>query len=67
MGDHITFTSQTRFFDYVAIPMFRTWSHWKAGDFEEAKHTALRIRADDWRWAAQSWLSIRQERREEKK
>lgn len=51
------------FFNFVVGPMYKCWLAWKSGDFDGAKHLALQIRADDWRLAAQSWLSIRELRR----
>lgn len=54
---------ETRFFKGVVGPMFQTWSAWKEKDFEEADHRTLSIRADDWRSAAQDWLNVRKERR----
>lgn len=65
--DHFTENNfQTRFFSFVVCPMYQTWLAWKDGNYEDAKHLALQIRADDWRLAAQSWLSIREQRRQEK-
>lgn len=56
----------TDFFKQAVGPMYAVWSFWKAKEFEAARHASLTIAADDWRLAAQSWLSIREQRREEK-
>lgn len=62
--DQVVFA--TKFFRDVAAPMYSAWEAWKTGSYERADHLALRIYADDWRAAAQSWLSIRKRRRTEK-
>lgn len=64
--DSPEFIYGSSFFRKVVGPMHVAWSAWKAGDFEQARHLALRIVADDWRLAAQDWLSIREQRRSEK-
>jgi len=56
----------TNFFRKVVGPMYDTWARWKAKDFEAARQRALTIVADDWRLAAQDWLSVRELRRKEK-
>lgn len=53
----------TNFFNKVVLPMFITWRSWKGKDFDGARQAALSIVADDWRLAAQSWLSVREQRR----
>lgn len=58
----IAFHPTTAFFKHTVAPMYATWLLWKAGDMQDAKHASLQIRADDWRIAAQSWLSIREMR-----
>lgn len=56
----------TAFFVHVVGPMYDVWRAWKNRHYEDARHLSLQIRADDWRLAAQSWLSIREQRRAEK-
>lgn len=58
---------KSSFFRHVVVPMFAVWQTWKNKEYSEAKHLTLQIRADDWRLAAQSWLSIREARRNEEK
>lgn len=55
----------TNFFRKVVGPMYDTWTLWKLKNFEGARQASLRIVADDWRSAAQDWLSIREMRRAE--
>lgn len=55
---------ESPFFAHVVCPMYSTWSAWKTKRFDEARHLTLSIRADDWRLAAQDWLSIREQRRQ---
>lgn len=57
----------TGFFNKVVLPMYTTWKQWKGKDFEGARQSSLTIVADDWRLAAQDWLSIREKRRQETK
>lgn len=57
---------ESSFHKHVTAPMFETWVLWKIKDFEGAKNATLHIQADDWRAAAQSWLSVREQRRMEK-
>lgn len=63
MDDFDVADFETRFFKHVVGPMYETWSAWKVGNFEEAEHLTLAVRADDWRTAAQDWLNVRKERR----
>lgn len=65
MDGYDTEDFETAFFRYLVGPMYLTWSAWKKGEFEEARHLTLSIRPDDWRMAAQDWLSIRELRRKE--
>lgn len=58
---------ESRFFQQVVGPMYRTWAAWKAKDFETADHLSLTIVADDWRLAAQSWLRVREANRNKEK
>lgn len=55
---------ETPFFNTVIGPMWRVWSLWKGKAFEDARHASLQIAADDWRAAAQSWLTVRETNRE---
>lgn len=65
-GGLVASTYTTNFFTKVVGPMFQTWYLWKHKDFDGAWQASLTIAADDWRLAAQDWLSIREQRRLEK-
>lgn len=65
-ADNDLYDYTTNFFTKVVLPMFITWRRWKGKDFDGARQSSLTIAADDWRLAAQSWLSIREDRRMEK-
>jgi thymidylate synthase-like protein len=56
---------ESSFFVNVVKPMYDTWSAWKGKAFEAADQLTLTIRADDWRLAAQDWLTVRGRRRQE--
>lgn len=66
-GGLVSSTYTTNFFTKVVGPMFQTWYLWKHKDFDGARQASLTIAADDWRLAAQDWLSIREQRRLESK
>jgi thymidylate synthase len=51
------------FFQHTIAPMLRAWQLHKAKDYGEARLATLTIHSDDWRTAAQSWLSVREQRR----
>ena len=58
---------ETPFFQDVVAPMYRVWEAWNVGEFfTGARSLTLFIKADDWRMAAQDWLSIRERNPEEK-
>lgn len=54
---------ETTFYKKVVGPMWNTWALWKGKAYDDAHHNTLTIVADDWRLAAQDWLSIREKRR----
>lgn len=49
------------FIGNVAIPMIKSWWHYKHGELAHAQFLALSILADDWRKAATQWLQRREQ------
>jgi len=48
-----------KFLNEVAVPMFRVWKHYKAGNMNLAISAAAEIKANDWSLACLMWLQRR--------
>ncbi len=52
-------TYRGRFFNRVLAPMYRSFSHYKAGEFKEAVAFARLIEDTSWAFACEQWLKSR--------